>query len=98
VTAVKKFSDNRRFISGSCDGTVKLYDMRKIEDDFTNGSVSTVRIYEGDITSRVTALCPLEGTDSFVVGTNTGAVSLYTNEKQSSTYLKGDSEIRKIVD
>lgn len=38
VTAVKKFSDNRRFISGSCDGTVKVYDMKKIEDDFTSGS------------------------------------------------------------
>lgn len=72
--------------------------MKKIEDDFTNGSVAQIRISEGDVQSRISALCALEGTDSFVVGTNTGSVSLYTNDRHTSTFLKGDSEIRKIVD
>lgn len=72
--------------------------MKKIEEDFTNGSVASIPIKEGDINSRVTALCTIEGTESFVVGTNTGAVSLYTNDRHTSTFIKGDSEIRKIVD
>ncbi|CAD8193085.1 unnamed protein product [Paramecium octaurelia] len=98
VTSLQKFGDQRKFISGSYDGTVRIYDMKKIEDDFTNGSVAQIRVSEGDVQSRISALCALEGTDSFVVGTNTGSVSLYTNDRHTSTFLKGDSEIRKIVD
>ncbi|CAD8127528.1 unnamed protein product [Paramecium sonneborni] len=98
VTSLQKFGDQRRFISGSYDGTVRVYDMKKLEEDFTCGSVAQIKISKGDVQSRVSALCALEGTDSFLVGTNTGSVSLYKNDCHTSTFLKGDSEIRKIVD
>lgn len=55
--------------------------MKNIEEDFTSGSIATIPIKDGEMSSRVTALCVLEGTESFVVGTNTGAVSLYTKDK-----------------
>lgn len=43
VSCVENFRDQRFFISGSHDGTVRIFDMNRIDQDFTAGSVSCVK-------------------------------------------------------
>lgn len=48
--------------------------------DFTYGSLHTIKIQENDAFSKVTALKTIEASDNFIVGTNTGNISLYKAE------------------
>lgn len=95
VSSLQSIRDGR-FISGSHDGTVKVFDLKNIENDFTAGSIDTIRIGENDVFNKVTALKAIEGTDGFVVGTNTGFVALYKEKHQTGTFKKAESEVVKI--
>ncbi|CAK94332.1 unnamed protein product (macronuclear) [Paramecium tetraurelia] len=99
VTSLQKHSDQRRFISGSHDGTIRFFDMNKIQEDFTSGSILQIPIKnEQRQIEKVTALRFLEGTESFIVGTNSGQVSQYRADLRVTTFPQADSGIRRIVD
>ena len=53
--------------------------MNRIDQDFTEGSVCCIKCVasEEKLTHKVLTVKPIEFTDSFLVGTNTGFVELY---------------------
>ncbi|CAD8174312.1 unnamed protein product [Paramecium pentaurelia] len=98
VTSLQKHCDQIRFISGSHDGTIRFYDMNTIQEDFTSGSIKQITVFKDQkLIDKVNALCFLEGTDSFIVGTNSGQVSQYKIDQRVTTFPQADSGIRRIV-
>ena len=89
VSCVQNFRDQRFFLSGSHDGTVRIYDMNRIDLDFTEGSVASINVVKSEekLTHKVLAVRPIEFTDSFLVGTNTGFVELYKVDARSNASI-----------
>ncbi|CAD8127963.1 unnamed protein product [Paramecium sonneborni] len=99
VTSLQKYSDQNRFISASYDGTIRFYEMNKIQEDFTCGSLHSIQIMDDqNKLERLNTIYVLEGADSFIVGTNSGQVSQYKNQVKVTPFTKDDSGIKKIVD
>jgi hypothetical protein len=77
--------------------------MNRIDQDFTEGSTAMVKCVKNEdkLSHKVLTIKPIEQTDSFLVGTNTGFVELYKMDhgavQQSGCFNRAPSgEVRKI--
>jgi len=97
VTCLDTSMNAKLFASAGDDGEVKIFDIGKIEADFTCYSIFRASAKKED---KIRALKFLDD-DSFVMGTNTGTIELYRvqekEEKEAIKRWEKDGEIRGIA-
>lgn len=86
VNALAVSPDHRFFVSGSDDGTVKVWDCFRLEKNVINKSVQTLRL--GD-NVQVKSICFIGNTYSFACATSDGKINLVQVEATPRTESLG---------
>jgi hypothetical protein len=70
------------FLSGSSDGTLRVFDSKKILMNMTVGSEACVEMRgEGEDKVRISSICTFEQTLAAVVGSSKGHIRIYPIER-----------------
>lgn len=72
------------FLSGSSDGTLRIFDSKKIQINITTSSEALLEIKgEGEEKVKITSICSFDQTFTAVVGSNKGHIRVYPIERLS---------------
>ncbi|EDK32081.2 WD domain, G-beta repeat protein (macronuclear) [Tetrahymena thermophila SB210] len=92
ISNLESLGNNRHFMSASYDGTVRVFDVQNLEQDFTSDSIAQIicKDNKDNATNRnhkIKVIKTIPNSSSVLIGTEKGSIYLYNIEQCTNTQL-----------